>query len=199
MFTVIKADQTDLDVRLQMSEIFADGFTQWLGFFSKDRSKIARAFAHSFVLNHFYIALSGDKVAAMAACTDGTGYSMRLDTTHLKKHLGFLKGCLAGLFLKKEFQVLLDNPTGDKCSIEFVGTALDFRGQGAATQVITHILESTSYKEYLIEEVADTNIIAMNLYEKLGFQECRRKSIPRKLAEKNGINHLISLRYVNGG
>ncbi|WP_029192493.1 GNAT family N-acetyltransferase [Paenibacillus harenae] len=196
MFTVIKADQTDIDARSQISEIFADGFTQWLGYFSKDRNKIAKAFAHMFVLNQFYIALADRKVAAMAACTDGTAMSVRLHTKQLIKHLGFFKGNLAGFFLKREFEGLLDNPTRDKCSIEFVGTALEFRGRGAASHLISHILDHTAYKEYLIEEVADTNIPAMKLYQKLGFKEYKRKTIPKKLAEKNGINHLLSLKYV---
>jgi hypothetical protein len=39
MFIVIRADRAELDVRSQMSEIFADGFSQWLGFFSKDKTK----------------------------------------------------------------------------------------------------------------------------------------------------------------
>ncbi|MCU6709947.1 GNAT family N-acetyltransferase [Paenibacillus sp. J5C_2022] len=196
MFSVIRADQANGDVRSQMSEIFADGFTQWLGFFSKDSSKIARAFAHMFDLSQFYLAMSGDKVAAMAAVTDGTAYSVILQAKPLRQHLGLLKGSIAGFVLKKEFQVLLDNPELDKCSIEFVGTALAFRGQGAASQVINHIVTTKSYKEFLIEEVADTNIPAMNLYNKLGFTEYKRKAIPKKQVEKIGINHLISLKYV---
>lgn len=196
MYTIIRADQTDLNVRSQMAEVFADGFTQWLGFFSKDRNIISKAFAHIFVENQFYVALSGDKVAAMAACTDGTDLSVKLNTRQLIRHLGFYKGMLAGLLLKRELQVPFNNPGGDKCSIEYVGTALEFRGQGAASQVITYIIESTPYKVYLIEEVADTNIPAIKLYEKLGFKEYKRKSFSRKVAEKNGINHLISLEYV---
>ncbi len=31
--SIVKADKASFDVRTQMSEIFADGFTQWLGFF----------------------------------------------------------------------------------------------------------------------------------------------------------------------
>lgn len=56
-FTVIRADKSDLDVRLQMSEIFADVFSQWLVLFSKDKHKIAKAFAHMFVLDQFYVAV----------------------------------------------------------------------------------------------------------------------------------------------
>ncbi|WP_346014986.1 hypothetical protein [Metabacillus halosaccharovorans] len=32
-FTIVIANKTDLDVRKQMAEIFAEGFTQWLGYF----------------------------------------------------------------------------------------------------------------------------------------------------------------------
>jgi hypothetical protein len=52
-FTIIRADKLDIDVRLQMSGIFAEGFTQWLGYFSKDKNIIAKAFAHMFVLDQF--------------------------------------------------------------------------------------------------------------------------------------------------
>ncbi|RJE84757.1 N-acetyltransferase [Paenibacillus sp. 1011MAR3C5] len=197
MFTIIRADQTRAEIRPQMADIFADGFTQWLGFFSKDKRQISRAFAHIFVESQFYLAMSGDKVAAMAACTDGTELSVRLNTKQLIKHLGFYKGMLAVLFLKREFQVPFHNPNGDQISLEFVGTALEFRGQGAASQVITHILGSKAYKECLIEEVADTNIPAIRLYEKLGFKEYKRKALPKKLAEQNGIHHLVSMKYVN--
>ncbi|SDC13720.1 Acetyltransferase (GNAT) family protein [Paenibacillus sp. UNCCL117] len=200
MFTVIRADQAQAeakaDARAQMADIFADGFTQWLGYFSKDRSIIAQAFAHMFVLDQFYLAMSDGQVAAMAACTDGKATSVRLDARLLRKHLGLLKGSLAAFFLKKEFEGLLDNPDGDACSIEFVGTALPFRGQGAASHLLGHIVRHTSYRTYLIEEVADTNTPAMKLYQKLGFQEYKRKALPEKLARKNGIHHLVSLKYV---
>lgn len=60
--TVIRADKASIDVRNQMSQIFADGFTQWLGYFSKDKNVIAKAFAHMFVLNQFYIAIEDNKI-----------------------------------------------------------------------------------------------------------------------------------------
>ena len=47
-----------------------------------------------------------------------------------------------------------------------------------------------------MEEVTDTNILAMRLYEKLGFEEYRRKPVPEKVAKKIGINYFLSLKYV---
>lgn len=195
-FTIVKADRTDLDARKQMSEIFAEGFTQWLGYFSKDKSIIAKAFAHMFVLDQYYVAIANDKIAGITACTNGKTLSVRLNKKDLRKHLGFVKGSLAGIFLKKEFEAPFESFPPNTGSIEFVGTAPEFRGQGVASQIIQHIFENTPYNDYVIEEVADTNTPAMNLYKKLGFEEYKRKSMPEKMARKNGINHLLSLKYV---
>lgn len=195
-FIIVKADKIDLDVRLQISEIFAEGFTQWLGYFSKDKSTIAKAFAHMFVLNQFYVAIANDKVAGMTACTDGETFSIKLNKKELRKHLGFFKGSIAGIFLKKEFEAPYEKFPPNTGSIEFVGTAHEFKGQGVASQIIQYIFGNTPYKNYVIEEVADTNIPAMNLYKKLGFKEYKRKPLPEKLAKKNGINNLLSLRYM---
>ncbi|MBT2770986.1 GNAT family N-acetyltransferase [Halomonas sp. ISL-60] len=195
MLQVVRADQAGFDVRRGISEIFAEGFTQWLGFFSKNPKKIAAAFAHMFVLDQFYVALYKGQVIGMAACTDGTSLSVKLDKKELRKHLGFFKGSMAGVFLKKEFESPFVNPSPGVGSIEFVGTAAEFRGQGVASQLIRHILEHTHYEGYLIEEVADTNIPAMKLYHKLGFEEYKHRQIPIKQAKKIGINHLVSLRY----
>ncbi|MUG47717.1 GNAT family N-acetyltransferase [Paenibacillus woosongensis] len=193
MINVVRADLADSDVRRGISEIFAEGFAQWLVFFSKDPDRIAAAFAHMFVLDQFYVALYRGQVAGMAACTDGASLSVKLDKKELRKYLGYFKGTLAGIFLKKEFErtVHLSPSTG---SIEFVGTAVEFRGQGVASQLIRHILEHTPYETYLIEEVADTNIPAMKLYSKLGFKEYRRKQLPIKIARKIGVNYMVSLK-----
>jgi len=196
MINVVRADQAEVDVRQGIAEIFAEGFTQWLGFFSKDPNRIAAAFAHIFVLDQFYVALYKDQVVGMAACTDGTSLSVKLDKKELRKHLGLYKGTLAGIFLKKEFESNFVRPSLGVGSIEFVGTAAAFRGQGVASQLIRQILEHTPHKVYLIEEVADSNIPAMKLYYKLGFEEYKRRQIPVKRAKKIGINYVVSLRYI---
>jgi ribosomal protein S18 acetylase RimI-like enzyme len=194
--TIIKADKIDIDVRNQMAQIFAEGFSQWLGYFSKDKNVLAKAFAHMFVLDQFYVAMVDNKVAGMTACTDGNTLSVRLNKKELRKHLGFIKGSMAGIFLKKEFEAPYKDFPAKTGSIEFVGTASEFRGKRVASQIIQYIIQNTPYHDYLIEEVADTSIPAMRLYEKLGFEEYKRKPIPEKIANKNGINNLLSLRYV---
>lgn len=197
-FVIMKADKIDenIDVRGQMAQIFAEGFAQWLGYFSKDKNIIAKAFSHMFILDQFYVAIENNKVAGMTACTDGKTLSVQLNKKELRRHLGFFKGRIAGIVLKKEFEAPYENFPVNTGSIEFVGIASEFRGQGIATQIIKYIMENTPYCEFLIEEVADTNIPAMRLYEKLGFEEYKRKPIPEKMAKRNGINNLLSLKYV---
>lgn len=195
-FMVVQADKLDLDVRLQMSEIFSEGFTQWLVFFSKDKNKIAKAFAHMFILDQFYVAVSGNKIAGMVACTDCRTQSVRLNKKELRKYLGFFKGSIAALVLKKEFESTFENPSQETGSIEFVGTASEFRGKGVASQIIRHIIQETTYRKYLIKEVADTNTPAMNLYKKLGFEEYNRIPVPKIRARKIGIYNFVSLKYV---
>lgn len=195
MFEIVRADTLKKDPREQMSVIFADGFTQWLEFFSKDKNKIAKAFAHMFVLDQFYVAVAGDEIAGIASCTDCKTLAVRLNANALRKHLGLIKGTIARFVLKKEFEQLRDHPPVDTGSIGFVGTHSKYQGQGVASQIIRHILENTHYHTYMIEEVADTNLAAMNLYQKLGFQEYKRTPVSPKLAKKIGINSFIALKY----
>lgn len=195
MITIVRADQAEFDVRQGISETFAEGFTQWLGFFSKNPKKIATAFAHMFVLDQFYVALSNRQVVGIAACTDGYTLSVKLNKKELRKHLGFFKGSMAGIFLKKEFETILDHPSPSVGSIEFIGTSSEFRGQGVASQLITYIIKQTTYQAYMIKEVADTNIPAMKLYHKLGFDEYSRRPIPAARAKMIGINHFVALMY----
>lgn len=194
-FKIVRSDQLDFDARLQISRVFADRFSQWLIFFSKDKNKISKAFAHMFVLDQFYVAIFDNKIVGMAACTNGKSLSVKLNKNELKKYLGYLKGSLAALFLRKEFERYIENSYIETGSIEFVSTSIDFRGRGVATQIIKYIIENTPYTNYLIEEVADTNTAAMNLYNKFGFIEYKRITVSKRRAKKIGINNFIALKY----
>ncbi|MBV6372475.1 GNAT family N-acetyltransferase [Enterococcus casseliflavus] len=183
------------EVRQGISEVFAEGFAQWLTYFSKDKTKISEAFAPTFQLDTFYIAVSDKKIAGIVACTNTKDLALNLDNAAFRKQFGLIKGTIANIVLKKEFGQAFDVRLKDTGSIEFVGTHPDFRGQGVATQLLHFIMENTSYTTFLIEEVADTNTPAMNLYTKLGFKEYRQKDVPPKSAKKIGINRFYSLKF----
>jgi ribosomal protein S18 acetylase RimI-like enzyme len=71
-------------------------------------------------------------------------------------------------------------------SLEFVASATEFRGKGAAKGLISHIMDTTPYDEYVLE-VAVNNTPAVKLYEKLGFAEFKRTPAPKG----GGFNHLL--------
>jgi ribosomal protein S18 acetylase RimI-like enzyme len=77
--------------------------------------------------------------------------------------------------------------------IEFVATSPEYRGKGVTSEIITHILKTTPYTNYVLE-VADTNLNAVNLYMKLGFQEFKR--VEEKHSDKSGINYLVYMKYI---
>jgi len=191
----LKADQLPFDPRPQMSAIFVEGFYQWLNYFSKDKEKLSKAFAHIFDLGAFYIAVENGEIAAIVACTTGKPPLIGLDKATLVKNLGLVRGNFAHFMLTKhlirrKYPFVIPTGTG---TIEFVATAPNHRGKGAAHGLITHIMETTSYTEYLLE-VANNNTPAVRLYEKLGFTEFTRAPAPKQ----SGFNHLSYMKAEAG-
>lgn len=192
---IIRACKAERNIRNEMSTIFVDGFYQWLYYFSKDKAKLYKTFAHMFNTEVFYTAVVDDNIAAIAACTTNNIPSVRLKYSEFRKNLGLFMGSIAYIILKKEFEkkqypFQISENMG---AIEFVATSVNYRGQGAATELLKSIMGSTSYYEYVLE-VADTNTNAIKLYEKLGFAEFMR--IPQKHSKKSSVNNLVYMKYV---
>ncbi|RTR35247.1 GNAT family N-acetyltransferase [Robertmurraya yapensis] len=192
---IIRAYEAERNIRNGMSTIFVDGFYQWLKYFSKDKAKLYKTFAHIFNRDVFYIVVVDDSIAALAACTTNNIPSVRLKYSEFRRHLGLFTGSIAYMILKNEFEnkqypfQISENMS----AIEFVATSVNYRGMGVATELLKSIIESTSYDEYVLE-VADTNTNAIKLYEKLGFAEFMR--IPQKNSKKSGVNYLVYMKYV---
>ncbi|MDR1641195.1 MAG: GNAT family N-acetyltransferase [Clostridiales bacterium] len=189
----LKASDLPFDAREQISRIFSDGFYQWLRYFSKDKAKLARAFEHSFKLPLFWVAVDGNAIASIAACTDGITSPVSLDRHELQRHLGFVRGMIAHKMLKPYLQehkypFTLTAGTG---SVEFVATAEKYRGKGIAFNLVAHIMERCGHAEYVLE-VADTNATAVRLYERLGFKEFKR--VPEKNPKQSGLNFYVYMK-----
>lgn len=192
---IIRASEFGNDTKMKISEIFVDGFFQWLNFFSKDKDKLAKAFSHMFNLKVFYVAVIDGEIAGITACTDGKVSSVHLESKELKKHLGFFMGTIAYSVLKREFeekQYPFEIKKG-MGMVEFVATSIKYRGQGVATAIMNYIFESTPYGVYALE-VADTNTNAIKLYERLGYTEFVR--IKQKHSKRSGVNHLVYMKYL---
>ncbi len=191
---VMLAKKYDNAQRIKISEVFVEGFYQWLKFFSKDKAKLAHAFEHMFNLSVFYVAVIDDEVAGIAACADESSSSIRLEKAESKKHLGLIKGSIAFRILKRELEDKQYPFTIEKGMgmIEFVATSAKHRGKGVATAILNNIFDYTAYSVFALE-VADTNENAVRLYEKLGFAEFMR--VKHKHSKQSGINHLVYMKY----
>jgi ribosomal protein S18 acetylase RimI-like enzyme len=183
-------------IRPNVSAIFTDGFYQWLRFFSKDKNRLARAFAHIFNFNVFWVTVDEqNNVLGIAACSDCMIPSVQLCKKEFRKHLGLLRGSIAFSVLKKEFEEK-QYPfpiSEDMGMVEFVATASEHRGKGVAETTLRHIFSTTPFTQYALE-VADTNIKAVRLYEKLGFSEFMR--VVEKHSDKSGVNALVYMKAI---
>lgn len=191
---IIRTREFGNDPKIIISQIFVDGFFQWLHFFSKDKDKLTKALSHMFNLEVFYIAVIDGDIAGITACIDEKVSSVHLERKELKKHLGFFMGTIAYFILKREFEEKqypfeIEKGMG---MVEFVATSTKYRGQGVATAIMNHILKSTPYNIYVLE-VADTNTSAIKLYEKLEYTEFLR--IKQNHSKRSGVNHLVYMRY----
>lgn len=60
-----------------------------------------------------------------------------------------------------------------------------------ATAIINYIFNFPQYNEFVLE-VADTNINAVKLYQKLDFKEFKRKK--QKHSKISGVNYLLYMK-----
>jgi len=196
-FTYQRADELAFDPRLQMGMIFAEGFYQWLQYFSKDKEKLARGAAHFFDLSQFFVALHGDDIAAIVACTDGRK-PISLDKQILRKELGFFRGWFAYTMLQKNlvenaYPFPLSPETG---SIEFVVSSTKYRRMGSTQGLLDYVMDQMPYKDYVLE-VVDTNTGAIALYEKLGFAEIQR--LAEKHPKRSGFAYKLYMKRSGEG
>ncbi|MDR2516710.1 MAG: GNAT family N-acetyltransferase [Spirochaetaceae bacterium] len=184
------------NIREKISELFVDAYGKDLQFFSKDKNRLIRAFAHMFVTEYFYMAIIDNEAAGMTVCIDQEHFCIKHSGKILVKHLGIIKGLAAHVLFKHYFNrypkypMELDERTA---SVEFVATRTEYRKRGVASTIIKHLLTLPEYKNYVLE-VADTNAGAFKLYQKLGFRETCRKEL--KFGKKYaGINAFVYMEY----
>lgn len=189
---IIKASELKFNPRVQMGKIFADGFyEQGLKFINSDKTKLAKALAHTFILENFYLAVNKTEIMAFIGCKETKPPPVKLDKKIFIKEFGFFRGRFAYWALNK---FLLNQPypfvmPPKSASIEFIATAEEHRGKGAAFELINNVMKTLGYDTYVLE-VIDTNIPAIKLYEKLGFSEFTRK----KAVKGSGFNFHLYMK-----
>ncbi len=188
----MRADQTSFDPRMDMSRIFVEGWYQWLKHLAKDKERLVRAFAHCFVLENYYVAVTEDEVASFVAVTDRKSPFMTVDKKVLRRELGLLRSAIAYGVINKYlanpvYPFSLEVGTG---SFDIVGTVPKFRGQGIGRHLMLEAIKDQGYNKYVIETY-DTNHSAIRLYEKVGFREFKR--VPEK-NKRAGFDYAVYLK-----
>lgn len=204
-----RADELGPHARTTVAELFADGFGRELSYFVPggesfsgfdtttdlpDESKRALAVAleHMFVLDHFHVALLDGVPAALTICDDGTEHAFRPRWRELVRHLGPVKGTIAAVVFKREFQKRTSDTAPGRAFVASVATARTFRGRGVGTALMEHLLTLPAYTEYVLEDIADTNTAALRLYKKVGYREFRRVRVGH--TKRTGIRYYVSMR-----
>ncbi|MCL2387768.1 MAG: GNAT family N-acetyltransferase, partial [Defluviitaleaceae bacterium] len=163
----VKASDLPFNPREQIAKIFAEGFYEHgLSSFSKDKAKLAKAFAHSFVLNSFYVAVEGEEIMSLVGCTDKKPPPLQMDKKFLIKELGFIRGRIAYWGVNK-FVVNKPYPfemLPQEGSIEFVAAASEHKGKGATYGLLSYVMEASPFNSHVLE-VIDHNEPAIKLYE----------------------------------
>ncbi|MFS0750079.1 GNAT family N-acetyltransferase [Oceanobacillus sp. 1P07AA] len=191
---IMRANEyNDQHVREKFSKTFVDGFGEDLRYFAEDKEKLAKALKHMFVLENFYIAVVDEDIAAITFCSDGDKLAIQHNQKELRKHLGWLKGTIANVVFKKEFQKPPVKKGEKIANVGFVATAEKYRRKGIASTLIDYILSLPQYETFLLETIADTNIGALQLYKNLGFKEIKRTK--QKHTTFSGIHYYIDMAY----
>lgn len=146
----------------------AEGFERDFSVFSKDARRVADALAPGIRTEKFYVAEQGGEVVAVAGISDCTGRAVYTDWKSYRKNFGLLKGTLATLVLKPEFEGRLEfSPvTG---FVEFVAVRKTHRRRGIASQLLKESMEQSAYEEFVLDVMTE-NTPAKCCYEKIGFR-----------------------------
>jgi ribosomal protein S18 acetylase RimI-like enzyme len=186
---VQKLQEND-DIRKSVSDIFIDAYYKQLSYISKEKAKLSNAFYNSFLIEHFYGAFVNDELVGIFALSDSNERSFKVIRHDFIKNLGFIKGYLAFIAIKKE----LEQPVYLREKgyfIEAVATKVRYQRQGIGKKMIQYAIENNEYLELYVE---DTNIPAIKLYEKSGFK--KYKEVPEKYFKKEkGFNKKLYMYY----
>ncbi len=183
-----KAEDTDRnDIALCIAEAFEKDFSV----LCKNTNTTAKAISSGIIIDKFYIAEFNNEIVGVLAISNCNGRAIITDSVSYKKYFGFIKGIIAKIVLKEEFESKLDYPikTG---YIEFVSVKKDFRRKGIATTLIKESLRLSNYNEYVLD-VTDINTSAINCYNRLGFVEFNR--IKESHSKQKGFNEKIYMKY----
>jgi ribosomal protein S18 acetylase RimI-like enzyme len=189
---VVRADQLGDAYRHHIAEVLVNGFAEDFSFFSSDPRKLADLFEHLILLDRFYVVLLDGEPAAVASLTTLDEQCFAPSWREFRRHLGLLRGPVAYAVVRTQFLGVYEGAREGLAEIGFVATRAAHQGRGLGTALLTHLLALPEYREYVIEEIKDTNAAALALYTKLGFAVYKRR--PERFAKRAGFTQYLSMR-----
>ncbi len=169
----------------------AEGFKKDFDVLCKNTHTVAAAISTGIQISKFYVAESENETVGVVAISDCSGRAAVTDIASYKKNFGFIKGIIANLVLKEEFESALDCPptTG---YIEFVAVRNAHQRKGIATFMLKESIRQSSYENYVLD-VTDVNTAAIRCYSAIGFQEFKR--VKEKHSKQKGFSAKIYMQY----
>ncbi|MGW0436230.1 GNAT family N-acetyltransferase [Micromonospora sp. NPDC003197] len=194
MVGVKRGDELGEAYRRRITEIYVRSFAEDFVAFSRDTDKLADAFEHMLLLERFYIALVDGEPAGLASFTEGDQTLFVPRWPEIRRHLGLVRGLLGYVVIRRWFMRPFDGAQPGLGEIGFVATEPAYQGRGVATALLRHLLALPGYREYVLEDIKDTNAPALRVYTKLGFTVYKRQKV--RFAKRAGFTELVSMKLV---
>ena len=191
---VERGDELGEGYRRRITEVYVRAFADDFVAFSRDTVKLADAFEHMLLLERFYVALVDGEPAGLASLTEGDQTLLAPSWRDIRRHLGPLRGLLAYTVIRNWFMRPSDGARPGLAEIGFVATEPAYQGRGVGTALLRHLLALPGYREYVLEDIKDTNAPALHLYGKLGFTVYKRRRV--RFARRVGFTELLSMKLV---
>lgn len=191
---VHRGDELGEGYRRRITEVYVRSFSGDFVAFSRDTGKLADAFEHMLLLERFYIALVDGEPAGLASLTEGEQTLFAPQWRDIRRHLGPVRGLLGYTVIRRWFMRASDGARPGLAEIGFVATEPAHQGRGVATALLRHLLAQPEYREYVLEDIKDTNAAALAVYTKLGFTVYKRRKV--RFARRAGFTELVSMKLV---
>ncbi|MBF6133250.1 GNAT family N-acetyltransferase [Nocardia otitidiscaviarum] len=191
---VRRGDELGEEYRRRITEIYVRSFAADFVAFSRDTGKLADAFEHMLLQDRFHVALVDGEPAGLASLTEGDQTVFAPRRREIRRHLGLVRGLLAYVVIRRWFMAPSDDARPGRAEIGFVATEPGYQGRGVATALLRHLVEQPGYREFVLEDIKDTNASALAVYTRLGFTVYKRRKV--RLARRAGFTELVSMRLV---
>jgi ribosomal protein S18 acetylase RimI-like enzyme len=192
MVEVERGDELGEGYRRRITEVYVRSFAEDFVAFSRDTVKLADAFEHMLLLERFYIAQVDGQPAGLASLSEGDQTLFAPRWREIRRHLGLVRGLLCYVVIRSWFMRPSDGARPGLAEIGFVATEPAHQGRGVGTALLRHLLAHPEYREYVLEDIKDTNQPALGLYAKLGFTVYKRRKI--RFARRAGFTELLSMK-----